>query len=265
MSKKTTVLITEESKEFRDKQESVLRSFGIELIGAPKDGKNVLELVREHHPAVVVMDVFMPHMDAIGVIAELKKSAFAPLPVFMTQSTFDNQFLESELFRAGVDYHFLKPFDLHMLGERIVQIAGIKKEEHNAFMGRGSELDLEVMVTDIILQIGVPAHIKGYHYLRNSIILAVKDPEIINSITKILYPTVAKMNNTTSSRVERAIRHAIEVAWDRGDVDVLNSYFGYTIHNLRGKPTNSEFIAMIADKIRLRLKNKKTSDDNYNK
>lgn len=116
------------------------------------------------------------------------------------------------------------------------------------------EVDLEVMVTEIIHQIGVPAHIKGYHYLRDAIIMCVQTPEIINSVTKQLYPNVAKLHDTTSSRVERAIRHAIEVAWDRGDVDTLNSYFGYTIHNQRGKPTNSEFIAMIADKLRLRLK-----------
>ena len=114
--------------------------------------------------------------------------------------------------------------------------------------------DLELMVTEILHQIGVPAHIKGYHYLREAIVMSVNDNEFINSVTKILYPTVAKRNKTTSSRVERAIRHAIEVAWDRGDVDVLNSYFGYTIQNNRGKPTNSEFIAMIADKLRLRLK-----------
>ena len=117
-----------------------------------------------------------------------------------------------------------------------------------------SDNSLEITITNILHEIGVPAHIKGYHYLRESIILSVNNPEIINSITKQLYPTVAKKFTTTSSRVERAIRHAIEVAWDRGDIDVLNSYFGYTIHNERGKPTNSEFIAMIADKLRLNLK-----------
>ena len=144
---------------------------------------------------------------------------------------------------------------MEILAERVLQIAGLKQGALPASQNHHRQNDLEVMVTEIILQIGVPAHIKGYHYLRDSIILAVEDPDIINSITKLLYPTVAKKNGTTSSRVERAIRHAIEVAWDRGDVDVLNSYFGYTIHNLRGKPTNSEFIAMIADKLRLRLKN----------
>ena len=142
------------------------------------------------------------------------------------------------------------------MAERIIQLSGWRNEitpiicNNTAIM----DTDLELMVTEIIHQIGVPAHIKGYCYLRESIILAIKDSEIINSVTKTLYPTVAKRHSTTSSRVERAIRHAIEVAWDRGDVNVLNSYFGYTVHNARGKPTNSEFIAMISDKLRLRLK-----------
>jgi len=252
---KTTVLITEDHKEFCAKCMAVLKGYGIETIVSPKDGVKALSLIRENHPAVVLLDVFMPHLDAIGVMNELKKSNFSPMPVFMTQSSFDNPMLEGELIRAGAAYHFLKPFDMEALGERIVQISGLRQESKPGLApARRAEPDLEVMVTEIILQIGVPAHIKGYHYLRDSIMLAVDDPDIINSITKLLYPTVAKKNGTTSSRVERAIRHAIEVAWDRGDVDVLNSYFGYTIHNLRGKPTNSEFIAMIADKLRLRLK-----------
>lgn len=154
--------------------------------------------------------------------------------------------------RDGAVYYFLRPFDIEVLAERIVQFSGRKRGDNvtritDARRGPG----LEVVITDIIHQIGVPAHIKGYHYLREAIMMAVNDPDIINSVTKQLYPAVAKHFSTTSSRVERAIRHAIEVAWDRGDVDTLNSYFGYTIHNLRGKPTNSEFIAMIADKMRL--------------
>ena len=253
MNEKTKVLITEEHKEMWAKCAAVLKSGGMELVCCPKDGVKLIAAVREHRPAVVLMDVFMPRLDALGVIKELKTTGFSPMPVFMTQSTFDNPLLEGELIRAGAAYHFLKPFDMQVLAERILQIAGLRREGKPALPQR-AEQDLEVMVTEIILQIGVPAHIKGYHYLRDSIILAVQDPDIINSITKLLYPTVAKKNATTSSRVERAIRHAIEVAWDRGDVDVLNSYFGYTIHNLRGKPTNSEFIAMIADKLRLRLK-----------
>ena len=158
---------------------------------------------------------------------------------------------------AGACYFFLMPFDVDIMVERIMKLAGLPAGAGKTIGEREAkgEPDLELMVTEIIHQIGVPAHIKGYHYVRESIMLAVKQPEIINSVTKLLYPTVAKKFDTTPSRVERAIRHAIEVAWDRGDVDTLNSYFGYTIHNGRGKPTNSEFVAMIADKLRLRLKN----------
>ena len=151
---------------------------------------------------------------------------------------------------------FLKADDPQLVAERIFQLTGRNgAEKTETPMIPANRPNLEVMVTEIIHQIGVPAHIKGYHYLRDGIVLAVKDHNMINSVTKLLYPTIAKMNNTTSSRVERAIRHAIEVAWDRGDVDVLNSYFGYTIRNSRGKPTNSEFIAMIADNLKLQLKN----------
>ena len=178
-------------------------------------------------------------------------------PRFMITSTFSNPMLENELITAGACYFFLMPFDPEVMVERVIKMAGMPSGASlpGSEAVAGSEPDLEVMVTEIIHQIGVPAHIKGYHYVRESIMLAVKTPEIINSVTKLLYPTVAKKYATTASRVERAIRHAIEVAWDRGDVDTLNSYFGYTIHNGRGKPTNSEFVAMIADKLRLRLKN----------
>lgn len=176
-------------------------------------------------------------------------------PIVMVMSGFDSPQLEKETLESGASYYFIKPFDLNVLAERVVLLSGWnRKSEDKISEKSGSERDLEFMITEIIHQIGVPAHIKGYHYLRDSIILSVNDPEYINSVTKLLYPTVAKMYKTTASRVERAIRHAIEVAWDRGNVDVLDSYFGYTINNGRGKPTNSEFIAMISDKLRLRLK-----------
>ena len=151
---------------------------------------------------------------------------------------------------AGADYYFLKPVDVDVLAQRISQLSGWKARGYNQ---RPSN-DIEVIVSEIMHQIGVPAHIKGYMYLREAIILSVNNSEMMGSVTKLLYPTVAKTYKTTSSRVERAIRHAIEVAWDRGDVDVLSSYFGYTIQSSRGKPTNSEFIAMIADKLRLQMK-----------
>lgn len=162
--------------------------------------------------------------------------------------------LEAEIMAAGADYFFLMPFNVEAMVARVIKLSGITPLVKEQKLAAISGTQLEMMVTDIIHQIGVPAHIKGYHYVRESIILAIRHPEIINSITKVLYPTVAKRFNTSASRVERAIRHAIEVAWDRGDVDTLNNYFGYTIHNGRGKPTNSEFIAMISDKLRLELR-----------
>ena len=171
-------------------------------------------------------------------------------PMVMVLSSADNQRFEGEVLRSGADYYFLKPYNPAMLAERIVQFSSI----HNANANSSGVKDLEVVVSQIMHQIGVPAHIRGYQYLREAIILSVKNDEMISSVTKVLYPTVAKTFKTTPSRVERAIRHAIEVAWDRGDVDVLSSYFGYTIQNERGKPTNSEFIAMISDNLKLQMK-----------
>ena len=163
---------------------------------------------------------------------------------------FDNPTLESDVMNAGADYFFLRPFDYDGMSQRILSMfASNKQTEHG-----GSSDSLEMRITQTLHQIGVPAHIKGYQYLREAILMSIEDPESINAVTKLLYPGVAKKYSTTSSRVERAIRHAIEVAWDRGDVEVLNSYFGYTIQSQRGKPTNSEFVAMIADKFRLQLK-----------
>ncbi len=255
MTNKIKVLIADDNKEFCAQCSALLRTYGYETVVAPKDGFRVVELVEENQPNIVLLDVFMPRLDAIGVMKTIRESQISVQPLFMMMSTFDNPVLERELLNSGASYYFLKPFDTDVLVERIVQISGYKKADILDLPGAGKlQPDLEMMVTEIIHQIGVPAHIKGYHYLRESILLAVNDADIINSVTKQLYPTVAKKFATTSSRVERAIRHAIEVAWDRGDVDILNSYFGYTIHNGRGKPTNSEFIAMIADKLRLRLK-----------
>ena len=174
----------------------------------------------------------------------------------MLTSSVDNVRFEQEVLAAGADYYFLKPFDLDILAERISQLTGWNTAGQENIRKVSSDVqgNLEVVVSEIMHQIGVPAHIKGYQYLREAIILSINDSEMMNSVTKLLYPTVAKTFKTTPSRVERAIRHAIEVAWDRGDVDVLSSYFGYTIQNSRGKPTNSEFIAMISDKLRLRMK-----------
>lgn len=255
MDKKIKIVIADDSTEFGQNCANALKSYGMDVILCAKDGQRLLQCIANDKPDVVIADVFMPNIDILGVLSSIKNLEQKNRPLVMAISGYDNPRLERETLNAGACYYFIKPFDTNILAERIIQLSGWKSDVIPIVKDTVlSDSDLELMVTEIIHQIGVPAHIKGYHYLREAIILSVKDGEMINSVTKLLYPTVAKKNQTTSSRVERAIRHAIEVAWDRGDVDVLNSYFGFTIHNSRGKPTNSEFIAMIADKLRLRLK-----------
>ena len=250
MGKNLRVLLTGDGSEFGRNCANVLRTYGCDVVLVQKDGNTVLSKIASDDIDVVVMDVFMSGLDALGVIGELSKGESKPL--IMIMSGVDNPRFEHEVLAAGADYYFLKPFDVNMLAQRITQLTGWVK--NNSYDNRNQDMDLQVTVSEIMHQIGVPAHIKGYQYLREAIVLSINDREMMSSVTKVLYPTVAKMFSTTSSRVERAIRHAIEVAWDRGDVDVLSSYFGYTIQNTRGKPTNSEFIAMISDKLRLRMK-----------
>ncbi len=245
------VLLTGEGSEFGRNCANVLRTYGCDVSLIPKDGKTVLSKISGVSVDVVVMDAFMANLDALAVINEIPNDENKPLIMIMSSS--DNQRFEQEVLSAGADYYFLKPFDINMLAQRISQLTGWSKNKGDSSENRDTN-DLQVTVSEIMHQIGVPAHIKGYQYLREAIVLSINDREMMSSVTKVLYPTVAKMYSTTASRVERAIRHAIEVAWDRGDVDVLSSYFGYTIQSERGKPTNSEFIAMISDKLRLRMK-----------
>ncbi len=255
MEKQIKVLMADNSEQFGKPCAQAMRSKGLDVQLLPKDGRQLLDTIVRETPDVVIMDVFLPRLDAIGVMREASNRLQSDRPHFMVMSGFDNADLEYETMRAGAEYYFLKPFDAADMSERIISLcrkrADIPRIDR---LSQSAESNLEIRVTDIIHQIGVPAHIKGYQYLRDAILMAIEDDGIINAVTKRLYPAVAKKHGTTSSRVERAIRHAIEVAWDRGDVDVLNSYFGYTIHNGRGKPTNSEFIAMISDKFRLQLK-----------
>lgn len=250
MNKNLKVILTGEGSEFGKNCASVLRTYGCDVSLIAKDGRILLSKHESINADVVVMDAFMSNLDALGVINELAKKEEKPLIMVMSSS--DNQRFEQEVLSAGADYYFLKPFDINMLAQRIKQLTGWSKDKGD--ITKQNDVDLQVTVSEIMHQIGVPAHIKGYQYLREAIVLSINDREMMSSVTKVLYPTVAKMYSTTSSRVERAIRHAIEVAWDRGDVDVLGSYFGYTIQSARGKPTNSEFIAMISDKLRLRMK-----------
>jgi len=250
MSKNLKVILTGEGSEFGKNCANVLRTYGCDVSLVAKDGKILLTKCESVNADVIVMDAFMSNLDALGVINELSKKEVKPLIMVMSSS--DNQRFEQEVLSAGADYYFLKPFDINMLAQRINQLTGWSKTQGD--ITKQDNVDLQVTVSEIMHQIGVPAHIKGYQYLREAIMLSINDREMMSSVTKVLYPTVAKMYSTTASRVERAIRHAIEVAWDRGDVDVLSSYFGYTIQSTRGKPTNSEFIAMISDKLRLRMK-----------
>ncbi len=257
MEKKIKVLLADNSEAFGMPCAAAMRSHSLDVETVEKDGRQIMDAISRMQPDVVMMDFFMPHLDAIGVMKGIRASHPVHAPQFMIMSSFDNPNLEREAMQAGADYYILKPFDTEEMSERILTLCGKAKIEvlrRPAAAVPASGGSLEIRVTEIIHQIGVPAHIKGYQYLRDAILMAIEDEEIINAVTKRLYPAVAKKHGTTSSRVERAIRHAIEVAWDRGDVDVLNSYFGYTIHNGRGKPTNSEFIAMISDKFRLQLK-----------
>ncbi len=251
MNNKMKVIVADDKTEFGRDCANSLRQKGLEVFLTAKDGRLLLNEIKRVQPDAVLMDIFMANLDSFEVLTKCKELDGQRLPTFLVMSGFDNPRLEEEAISKGASYFLIKPFDFDMLADRIInsntELTEIKKLVK-------SDNSLEITITNILHEIGVPAHIKGYHYLRESIILSVNNPEIINSITKQLYPTVAKKFTTTSSRVERAIRHAIEVAWDRGDIDVLNSYFGYTIHNERGKPTNSEFIAMIADKLRLNLK-----------
>ena len=229
--------------------EAARQEEGMGLLGATGDGEELLRLAESHRPQVVVMDLVLAGLDGLEVLRRLK--AMARPPLVLVLSAFLHEGLIQEVSGAGADYLMLKPCRPATVLERCRQLVmgAAPQGEEESF-----EESLELRVTAIIHEIGVPAHIKGYQYLREAIRLAVEDMEVINAVTKVLYPTVAKKFATTPSRVERAIRHAIEVAWDRGDLETLQKYFGYTVSNAKGKPTNSEFIAMIADRLQLQRK-----------
>ncbi len=245
-----SVLLTDDRDEASLKLSSALRGCKMDVRMCAKNGAELLKIYEEVHPDVVIMDAFLQHIDALGVISRINLKEPVKRPLIIVMSSIDNPNFEREITKCGVDYYFLKPIDPQMMAERIIQIVSWKGV--GAAAPSPNQEDLNIVITEILHQIGIPAHVNGYKYVREAIRLTVENPEMLNSVTKILYPTVAKTFKSTSSRVERAIRHGIELAWDRGDVDVLNSYFGYTIQSQRGKPTNSEFVAMIADRIRLK-------------
>ncbi len=256
-TKNAKILIADENSSARSQLHDELRRAGFRNIEEASNGEEALIKIGRIHPDVAIIDVWLSKIDGIGVLRNSSALDFGKdKPTsFVILSAVSNQNIFIEASKAGAELCLLRPFDTDSLVSHLDRICSSRRSSAVPNEKPAPDTsDIEAQVTQIIHQIGVPAHIKGYQYLRTAILLTVSDSDIINSVTKILYPSVAKKYSTTTSRVERAIRHAIEVAWDRGDVDTLNSYFGYTIQNNRGKPTNSEFIAMIADNLRLKYK-----------
>lgn len=264
---KISVLIADDNKEFCNiLNDYLLNQRDIVVTGVAKDGLEALSLIQEKKPDLVVLDIIMPHLDGLGVLERMNTMKLDPMPRIIVLSAVGQDKITQRAITLGADYYVVKPFDMDVFTKRIRQMFNntissdqVKKtvsivDNDEIKFRRNEPVDLESEITSIIHEIGVPAHIKGYMYLREAISMVVNDVELLSAVTKELYPSIAKKYNTTASRVERAIRHAIEVAWSRGQVETINKIFGYTIHNGKGKPTNSEFIAMVADK--LRLKNK---------
>ncbi len=254
----TKILIADENAAARAALREGLLRAGYRNVEETANGEDALLKLAQYRPDIVITDVWLSKLDGIGVLRSSKNldwgSGTAPAFIVLSSVSAQNIFIQAS--EAGAELCLLKPVNVNSLCEHIRSIVNRRMSDLpvSAMQLEEKSADIETKVSQIIHQIGVPAHIKGYQYLRTAILLTIKDSDIINSVTKVLYPSVAKKYQTTTSRVERAIRHAIEVAWDRGDVDTLNSYFGYTIQNNRGKPTNSEFIAMIADNLRLKYK-----------
>lgn len=272
MKEKITVLIADDNQEFSMTLATYLKNQeDMMIIGRAKDGNEALDMISNLMPDVVLLDVIMPHLDGIGVLEKLNMIKMPKKPICIMLSAVGQDKITRRAVELGAEYYVVKPFDIELLITRIRELKNYKPEPKNNFISKESTMpkqqyieisndatkkedNLEALVTNVIHEVGVPAHIKGYQYLREAIIMVVNDIDVINQITKSLYPKIADKFTTTPSRVERAIRHAIEVAWGRGQQDVVENIFGYTISAAKGKPTNSEFIAMIADKLRLELK-----------
>ena len=269
MKEKVSVLIADDNQEFSHTLSSYInRQDDMEVIGMAKDGNEALEMIKDLEPDVVLLDMIMPHLDGLGVLEGIN-AANIKKPTCIMLSAVGQDKITQKAVSLGAEYYVVKPFDVELIIKRIKEIRFFKPAhlQNSIIMTQpktnyieisknaiNKEENLEALVTNIIHAVGVPAHIKGYQYLREAIIMVINDIDVINQITKSLYPKIAHKYNTTPSRVERAIRHAIEVAWGRGQQETVESIFGYTISAAKGKPTNSEFIAMISDKLRLELK-----------
>ncbi|MGI9861216.1 sporulation transcription factor Spo0A [Moorella naiadis] len=249
------VLIADDNREFCEVLEEYFQDQqDFVLSGVAHNGQETLQLIQEQEPDIVILDIIMPHLDGIGVLEKLQVLNFEPRPKIVILTALGQESMTMRSVELGADYYILKPFDLEVLGNRLRQLAnGHPLPAAPPQINRAGR-NMDVEVTKIIHQMGVPAHIKGYQYLREAILMVIDDVSLLGAVTKELYPLIARKYMTTPSRVERAIRHAIELAWDRGNVEMMNKFFGYTINVERGKPTNSEFIAMVADKLRIGAK-----------
>ncbi len=265
------ILIADDNKDFSDiLMEFIDRQEDMQVIDVAANGEEACTLIQQTEPDIVILDVIMPYLDGIGVLERVVDMELKRRPLFVMLSAVGQDKITERALALGAEYYIVKPFDMETLINRIRQLKAMSSSSkvnsanvHSNLTSSRSLLpkvksmptqhSLETEVTSVIHEIGVPAHIKGYQYLREAIIMVINDMDVLNSITKQLYPNIAKQYNTTPSRVERAIRHAIEVAWSRGKMDTIDKLFGYTVNNGKGKPTNSEFIALIADRLRLEM------------
>ncbi|PLT34767.1 sporulation transcription factor Spo0A [Bacillus sp. V5-8f] len=261
--KKIKVCVVDDNRELVSLLEEYISSQeDMEVIGVAHNGQDCLNLLDTTNPDVLILDIIMPHLDGLAVLQKIRETNLGKVPNVIMLTAFGQEDVTKKAVDLGASYFILKPFDMENLAGHIRQVSGktsniLKKQPQYSY--RPSQADskpknLSASITSIIHEIGVPAHIKGYLYLREAISMVYNDIELLGSITKVLYPDIAKKYNTTASRVERAIRHAIEVAWSRGNIESISSLFGYTVSMSKAKPTNSEFIAMVADKLRLEHK-----------
>lgn len=270
MSEKIRVLVADDNREFSATLVNYLSNESdMEVVAVARDGNEAYENIINTKPDIAILDIIMPHLDGLGVLEKLNESNMDKKPMCIILSAVGQDKITQKAINLGAQYYIVKPFDISVLVKRIKEIKYYQPTQFkNNYISREikaqyidispedkkNEENLEALVTNVIHEVGVPAHIKGYQYLREAIIMVVNNIDVINQITKQLYPDIAKKYETTPSRVERAIRHAIEVAWGRGQTETVESIFGYTVSAAKGKPTNSEFIAMIADKLRIELK-----------
>ncbi|WP_110953155.1 sporulation transcription factor Spo0A [Anaerosinus massiliensis] len=254
IKEKIRVAVADDNREFVGIiQEYLSEQPDIEVVGVAYNGEEILEIIENEEPDVIILDIIMPHLDGIGVLEHINVSPLKRPKIIML-TAFGQESITQRVVELGADYYVLKPFNMEVLLSRIRQLAGTITEQRPLVAQAIKAHPIDIEVTNIIREIGIPAHIKGYQYLRDAIMMIVNEVDLLGAVTKVLYPLIAEKYSTTPSRVERAIRHAIEVAWGRGNMDMINKIFGYTIKLEKGKPTNSEFMAMIADKLRMEMR-----------